>query len=220
MSSALHLPSTDGLDLAEAKQALRAAVNDHRAQRGAKVRQRAAATFAAHGLAAVNGASCVAAYVSMDNEPDSSELLEDLRSAGVRVLLPVLGPGLQRSWAIYRGPQELQIRAPGRPPEPLGEVLDAAELATADAVIAPGLAIDSRATRLGQGGGWYDRALLQRRDGVPVFAMVHEAELIEDAVLPRAEHDVPVTGVITEERWFTLDASGFPDIDGQHNAAS
>jgi 5-formyltetrahydrofolate cyclo-ligase len=49
-----------------------------------------------------------------------------------------------------------------------------------------------------QGGGWYDRALLHRRPGVPVLAMVYEGELLEDCdVVPVVGHDVPVDGVIT-----------------------
>ena len=36
----------------------------------------------------------------------------------------------------------------------------------------------------------------------PVFAMVHEAELMTGGPLPREDHDVPVDAVITEERWF------------------
>lgn len=207
MTRPIQLPSTTGLDMNEAKQELRAAVRAHRATRPARARQAAAAAFARHGLEAVGDAQCVACYVSAGAEPDTTLLLDALRDAGRRVLLPVLGPGLARSWAEYRGRDDLQVQAPGRPPEPAGAVFDADELAAAEAVIIPGLAVDPAGTRLGQGGGWYDRALLSARASTPVFVMVHDAELLSDVQLPRAEHDVPVHAVITEERWFLLDGS-------------
>src|SRR5690606_15704229 len=130
------------------------------------------------------------AYVSVAAEPDTGELLGALHARGITVLLPVLGPGLVRCWGRYTGRDDLAQRAPGRPPEPSGEVLPAEALAEAEVVIAPALAID-------------------RRPETPVFAMVHEAELITDDLLPRAEHDQPVDAVITEERWFLLTGSSF-----------
>ena len=188
MSRPLHLPDTDDLELIDAKQALRAAVRTHRSARSAKARQEAAQSFARHGLEAVGEANCVACFVSTGAEPDTTLLLDALRAAGIRVLLPVLGPGLERSWGEYRGPKDLQVRAPGRPPEPAGPALDPGEIATAQAI---------------------DRALLRRGEDVPVFAMVHEAELLADVTLPLAEHDVQVDAVITEERWFLLKGSPF-----------
>ncbi len=209
MSTAIRLPSTTGLELEDAKLAVREAVRAYRASRSPRQREEAAARFADHGRQTVSGARCVAAYVSAPAEPDTSTLLDTLRDDGVRVLLPVLGPGLARCWGEYSSREELAQRAPGRPLEPAGEVFPPEVLAEAEAVIAPALAIDARGVRLGQGGGWYDRALLHRRPGTPVFAMVHEAELVTDGLLPRAAHDVPVDGVITEERWFMIDGSPF-----------
>ena len=208
---ALHFPSTSGLEVEEAKQALRKAVREYRSARPARRRQEDAIAFADHGVQAVGPGRCVAAHVSSPTEPGTGVLLDALLEQGVRVLLPVLGPGLARSWGVYTGREHLSQQAPGRPPEPQGEVLPPEVLDEADAILAPGLAVDSDGIRLGQGGGWYDRALLHRRPGVPVFAMIHEAELLpEGEQLPRAEHDVRVDAVITEERWFLIDGASFP----------
>ena len=207
---ALRFPSTAGLELEDAKEALRKAVRTHRASRPARQREDDTARFAEHGVQAVGEARCVAAYVSVPAEPDTALLLDALRDNGVRVLLPVLGPGLARCWGEYTGRDNLAQQAPGRPLEPSGEVLAPETLHEADAVIAPALAVDGRGARLGQGGGWYDRALLHRRPGAPVFVMVHETELVSDAdLLPRVEHDVLVDAVITEERWFLIEGSRF-----------
>lgn len=209
MSTAIRLPSTAGLELEDAKQALRDAVRTYRGSRSPRQREEAAAGFATNGVEAVGGARCVAAYVSAAAEPDTSALLDALHARGVRVLLPVLGPGLARCWGEYTAREDLAQRAPGRPLEPAGEVFGPETIGDAEVVIAPALAIDPLGNRLGQGGGWYDRALLHRRPDAPVFAMVHEAELVTLGSLPRAEHDIGVDGVITEARWFPLDGAPF-----------
>ncbi|MPV38633.1 5-formyltetrahydrofolate cyclo-ligase [Georgenia subflava] len=207
--SQVSLPRTDGYETEDAKQALRRIVREARKQRPEGERARAAERFAANGLAAVGEARRVAAYVSRPTEPSSLPLLEALRERGTAVLLPVLGPGLHREWAEYRSADDLQVRAPGRPPEPSGDVLPAEAVADVDVVIAPALAIDAAGTRLGQGGGWYDRMLKLTRPGTPVFGMIFEEELIADVLLPVDEHDVPVPAVITPERWFLLAGSPF-----------
>ncbi|MFD1507118.1 5-formyltetrahydrofolate cyclo-ligase [Georgenia yuyongxinii] len=205
----ISLPRTDGYEAEDAKQMLRQLVRTARAHRSERARLLAGARFAEHGLEAVSHARCVAAYVSQGNEPRSYELLEALHQRGVRVLLPVLGPGLARTWGVYTSAADLQVRAPGRPPEPGGEVLPAETISEADAVVAPALAIDAAGTRLGQGGGWYDRVLKHARPGTPVFGMVYGEELIRDVFLPVAEHDVPVDAVITPDHWFLLEGSVF-----------
>ena len=118
----------------------------------------------------------------------------------------MLGSGLQRDWAEYAGPDDLRERAPGRPPEPGGPTLGAAALADADVVIAPALAVDTTGARLGQGGGWYDRALEHIRPGTPVVALVFPEELYdaEKRPLPRERHDRLVDAVATPLEWHLI----------------
>ncbi|WP_052436606.1 5-formyltetrahydrofolate cyclo-ligase [Georgenia sp. SUBG003] len=216
----LALPRTDGYETEDAKQVLRLIVREARAQRPESERVRAGKVLAVNGLEAVGDARCVAAYVSRSDEPDSLPLLEALRERGTRVLLPVLGPGLNREWGEYRGADDLAVRAPGRPPEPSGPVLPGETIAEADVVVAPALAIDAVGTRLGQGGGWYDRVLKLARPGTQVFGMVFDEELVADVLLPADAHDVAVPAVITPERWFLLSGSRFQNeaLAGQANA--
>ena len=99
---------------------------------------------------------------------------------------------------------------PGRagPPEPCGQALPPEEIGRVDALLIPALAVDRGGRRLGQGGGWYDRLLPLRADGVRVFAMVHDDELVAGP-LPTEAHDEPVDAVITPEEWFLLEGSAF-----------
>ena len=61
---------------------------------------------------------------------------------------------------------------------------------------------DTSGTRLGQGRGYYDRALQVLGDGVPVLALVHDEEVLDPTTpVPRDPHDVAVHGAITPTRW-------------------
>lgn len=151
-------------------------------------------------------ARVIAAYVPYESEPDCLPLMTRLREAGVRVLVPKLGPGLSRDWAWFEDVDDLAERAPGRPAEPSGEALGADALAEADAVLVPALGVDRAGYRLGRGGGWYDRALLHVRPGTPIYALLFDEDVVEDHMLPRGKHDVPVTHVATPTR--LLEAQG------------
>ena len=206
MTELPDLPTAAGLDADEAKTLYRTALRAARADRLSDPHAEAQ-IFATYGQQAIGDVRTVAAYVSEPGEPDTSQLLAALSGHGVRILLPVLGPGLARAWAYYRGEEDLSRRAPGRPPEPSGPILPAEAIRDAEAVITPGLAVDGLGTRLGQGGGWYDRMLALISPEVPTFAMLFEHEVIADRLLPRAEFDVPVQAVITPTEWFLIEGS-------------
>ncbi|MGC4174473.1 5-formyltetrahydrofolate cyclo-ligase [Demequina sp.] len=192
----------------EAKVALRASIRRQRQQRAERRLAEHADALCSQVLEldAIKEARCVSVYASRPHEPGTIPLIEALHARGVRVLIPLLGDGLQRGWGVYAGAADLIERAPGRPPEPSTEFLAADALDEADVVIVPALAVDSTGTRLGQGGGWYDRALADVRPGVPIIALTFAGEVRDDAEepLPREEHDVRVHGVITPEGYTPL----------------
>ncbi|SEE94122.1 5-formyltetrahydrofolate cyclo-ligase [Ruania alba] len=190
------LPREAGLELEDAKQFVRDSVRKHRKERSERERREAADAIAVHVQPLLDGVRCVAAYASRPGEPDTGPLLEVLDAAGVEILLPILGPGLSRDWARYRVGEPMEVRAPGRPPEPGGPGLGEKAIANADLIFAPALGVDSAGIRLGQGGGWYDRVLTHARAGVPVYAVIYDDERATEP-LPAAPHDRPVDGVLT-----------------------
>ncbi len=201
-------------ELEELKDRLRRRIRTARQQRSARAREADAVALAAVvvGIPQVAAARCVTAYAARPGEPATGPLLDALAERGIRVLLPVLGSGLAREWAEYAGADDLQERAPGRPPEPGGPRLSKETIAEADVLLIPGLAVDTAGTRLGQGGGWYDRALRDALAGTPVLAVTY-AEEVHDAAtepLPRADHDRAVDGVVTPQgvTWFRTPAAG------------
>jgi 5-formyltetrahydrofolate cyclo-ligase len=134
----------------------------------------------------VRRAATVAAYVAVAGEPGTGPLLDALRAAGKRVVLPVLLPDGDLDWAAYSGPESL---APARLGllEPAGPRLGVAAVATADAVLVPGLAVSSSGMRLGRGGGSYDRALARVPVGTFTCVLLYDDEVGVD--VPVEPHD-------------------------------
>ncbi len=124
----------------------------------------------------------VTLYESRSAEPPTASLVAALLARGLRVLVPITEPDLDLDWCDVTDPSRT----------PLGhDAIGAAAL-----VLAPGLAVDAAGTRLGQGGGCYDRALPRRAAGTPVVVLLHPGELGGEP-LPRDAHDQPVDGVLT-----------------------
>ena len=139
-------------------------------------------------------AATVAAYVSVDTEPGTGPLLDRLRAMGRRVVVPVVLPDLDLDWAVYDGPDSL-TRARRGLLEPTGPRLGLDAVASADVVLTPGLAVDRRGMRLGQGGGCYDRALGRVPVGTFTCTLLYDGELLDE--VPSDAHDRPVTAVVT-----------------------
>ncbi|NPC97383.1 5-formyltetrahydrofolate cyclo-ligase [Nocardioides sp. zg-DK7169] len=134
-------------------------------------------------------AATVAAYVSVGTEPGTTVLLEALTQAGRRVILPRLLPDGDLDWGTWRGEQSLAPARMGllQPEDSLG----VEAIATADAVLVPGLAVAPDGMRLGRGGGSYDRALGRVPAGTFTCVLLYDDEIGLD--VPVEPHDRPVT---------------------------
>ncbi|MDT3400278.1 5-formyltetrahydrofolate cyclo-ligase [Streptomyces sp. B1866] len=195
---------TDGNDNSGDKGAKRLLRRAHLAARARLAPEEAAAAQPrlarrALELPELAGARTVAAYVSVGREPGTRALLDILRARGVRVLLPVLLPDDDLDWSRYEGPDRL-VRATRGLREPDGPRLGPQAVTEADAVLLPGLAVDTRGTRLGRGGGSYDRVLarLERSGaGAALVVLLYAHEVVP--YVPREPHDRPVHAVVTPD---------------------
>ena len=130
-------------------------------------------------------------------EPDMSLTLGLFERALLPVLLDEAGAPLGAPrWGLWEAGQALVM--PGRPPaQPVGEARGAESLKEADLIVIPALAASVDGTRLGQGGGWYDRALMHRSPTTPVVAVIFDDEVVEAGLIPAEPHDVPVDAIVT-----------------------
>lgn len=142
----------------------------------------------------VRRAATVAAYVSVSIEPGTGPVIERLAAMGRRVILPLLRPDNDLDWAPYTGPEELVPARRGLL-EPGAASLGPAAVATADVVLAPGLAVDRTGMRLGRGGGSYDRALARVPAGTFVCVLLFDGEILD--FVPSEPHDQRVTAAVT-----------------------
>ncbi|MFI2185364.1 5-formyltetrahydrofolate cyclo-ligase [Streptomyces sioyaensis] len=148
-------------------------------------------------LAPTGSPRTVAAYVSIGGEPSTRALLDGLRAAGVRVLLPVLLADNDLDWADYEGAERL-VRAGRGLLEPAGPRRGPEAVTEADVVLLPGLAVDRTGLRLGRGGGSYDRVLARlERAGArtSLVVLLYDAEVL--AEVPAEPHDRHVHAAVT-----------------------
>ncbi|WP_406000313.1 5-formyltetrahydrofolate cyclo-ligase [Streptomyces sp. NBC_00829] len=183
------------------KSAIRRELLDARSRLSSGDADQAATVLARHALnlPELAEAKTVAAYVSIGSEPGTRALLDALRARGVRVLLPVLRADNDLDWGVYEGADHL-ARAGRGLLEPDGDRLGVDAVLHADAVLLPGLAVDTRGMRLGRGGGSYDRVLarLSAAGADPALVvLLYANEVI--AQVPQEPHDHPVHAVVTPE---------------------
>lgn len=138
-------------------------------------------------------AKCVLFYSPTRGEVDLSAVEAHARAEGKRLVYPrVVGDSL--TLHEVRSPDEL---SPGafNILEPIEEAPLVAPSAIELALI-PALAIDLHGTRLGWGGGFYDR-LLPSLEFAFRCGLIYDFQLIPES--PREAHDCPLNAAITED---------------------
>jgi 5-formyltetrahydrofolate cyclo-ligase len=137
-------------------------------------------------------ATIIASYVSYGYEPSTVELNKALIKSGKTLLLPRVNKD-HIDWIYWDG-DESKLIEKKKILEPLGEVVT--ELPKIDVIVVPALRVDRDGYRLGQGGGYYDRAL-PTMSGWKI-ALVHSGEVTSE-ILPRETHDIPVDAAATPD---------------------
>ena len=131
----------------------------------------------------------VCTYQPLATEPGSVALLEELAERGAAVLVPLLLPDRDLDWTRW----------------PHGAPLGVNAVAQATVVLVPALAVDRRGQRLGRGGGSYDRVLPRLGPEVPVAALLHRGEILDE--VPADPWDRPVNAVVTPDGWLDIPVS-------------
>ena len=178
----------------DAKAGLRAMAHRRRAEIHDGMPAAAALAAAEHFFSGVHlrPDDIVAGYWPIRDEFDCRPVLTRLMEEGQVVCLPVVvGHGM---------PLEMRLWEQGVPLRPAGfgtlAPPDTAPVVEPDVVIVPILGFDEHGTRLGYGGGYYDRTLagLKKRPRAIGFAFAGQ----ELEQIPYNAHDVPLEAVVTE----------------------
>jgi len=145
-------------------------------------------------------AGTVMVYLPFRGEVPTALVIETCLKTGKAVAAPLTLKGERRLVPlILKGrPGELRTGAYGiLEPEPA--LCRAIAPSDIDLVVVPGVAFDEYGSRLGYGGGYYDRFLRDEAAGAVRAALAFEVQISADP-LPRDTHDVRMDFVFTEER--------------------
>jgi 5-formyltetrahydrofolate cyclo-ligase len=134
----------------------------------------------------------IASYMSYGDEPDTRQLNLELIKTCKTLLLPRIN-GDNLEWVQWNG-DESQLQQKKKISEPSGPAFT--NLAAIEVIIVPALRIDRSGYRLGQGGGFYDRAL--PRLAAWSIGLIHPDE-ISGEDLPREPWDIPLHAAATPD---------------------
>ena len=137
-------------------------------------------------------AQVIASYISYGDEPDTRALNAALIKNGKVLLVPRIN-GDQLQWVQWSGDQE-SLTSKKKILEPTGDSYN--ELSDIQVIVVPALRIDRSGYRLGQGGGYYDRALPQLNAWS--IGLIHPDEISSED-LPREDWDIPLQAAATPD---------------------
>jgi len=142
----------------------------------------------------VRAASLVAGYRAVRGEVDIDAAMALMATDNTVVTVPrVVGEYLEFvPWEMegitFEGPFGIPEPADGHPRPLLNH----------DVVLAPLVAFDEHGHRLGQGGGFYDRAMAARKAHTPVvIGIAHAFQQVD--LVPTESWDIRLDAVVTEE---------------------
>nr|WP_279347275.1 5-formyltetrahydrofolate cyclo-ligase [Govania unica] len=180
--------------------------SDMKARRVALSRKDNAADEAARhmlfalGAAEVLSGACVAVYWPLGDELSTFPLIDLLEIEGFSLALPVVtardAPLEFRAWvpgeSLVEGHHGVRV-----PP-------DGAAVVRPDVIVTPLLAFDDLCMRLGYGGGYYDRTLVQLRgDGgarIRAYGFAYDEQHVSQ--VPVTEEDAHLDGVVTDKAMY------------------
>lgn len=132
----------------------------------------------------------VSAFLAMPGEIDLSPLFD--RLPGWRWVLPRVEPGRRLSFRDRDIPREVHPFGMSQPIDQGPEV----PLVEMDLFLTPGLAFDLAGGRVGNGSGYYDRVLAQRRRDAQAVGVTIDRRILDR--VPMLEHDQRMDWVASE----------------------
>jgi len=155
-------------------------------------------------LPEVQQASILFVYVNFRSEVQTVPFIKHCLSAGKTVTVPVTCVAEKKLQTIQLTDVEKDLQ-PGYCgiPEPITILQQTMESdpASIDMVILPGSVFDRQGGRLGYGGGYYDRFLVDAAPGAVRVAVAYESQLVDTIELQ--PHDQLMDWIITENNIYS-----------------
>jgi 5-formyltetrahydrofolate cyclo-ligase len=152
------------------------------------------------GLEEMQGTPTIMFYASFRSEVQTMAAIGSSLAVGMRVALPlslpderVLKPYLVRDLSRDLRPGFCSI------PEPVPGKAEAVDPGEIEVVVIPGSVFDYNGGRLGYGGGFYDRFLVQQAGSAFRVALAFDLQVV-DQELPLELHDQGVDCLVTERK--------------------
>jgi 5-formyltetrahydrofolate cyclo-ligase len=198
------------MSLSPSKSALRAQLKARRAAVDLETRAQAG-EFAASALLELSQATTVIAlYHATASEFPTQQLAESLWGRGQKIVLPVIGTQGSLSFRQWHPADTLHTSSLNTL-EPSAHA-ESVSISHIDLVVVPVVGFDQRGTRLGMGGGYYDRTLADATATLKI-GLAYDCQEVE--ALTVEPHDIALDYVITESRIITCCSS---DTQATHSA--
>jgi len=152
-------------------------------------------TIRSHVSAAGIGKVCV--YANTGKEIPTEGLMQDLLADGVVVAVP--------DWEAWKQGSDLRVvtilstdelvRKDRVVPQPVVTAGRICPIKEFELFLVPGIAFDSEGNRLGMGGGYFDRLLLEASSTATFTGLAYDFQVVTH--VPSETHDIPVHEVVT-----------------------
>ena len=140
--------------------------------------------------------SSIALYASLPDESQTYAIASHFLNMGKSVSFPCI----EEKEIVFRqvkDPEEdLRVLGPFGIREPDKDRCPVMPMDQIDLFVIPGVAFDIFGSRIGFGGGYYDRALVQKRSDALVVALAFEFQVVH--AIQAEEHDYPVDMIVTD----------------------
>ena len=138
----------------------------------------------------IEEASVVALFISLSDEPQTAEFIEQLLGKNKRVVVPRIEGDEMNFYDISEG---VEIGAFGIMEPTSKEPIEPSEI---DVMVVPGVAFTLDGRRCGRGKGFYDKYLSRNGFRARTIGVCYPCQVVEK--LPVEEHDKPIDIVFYE----------------------
>lgn len=138
-------------------------------------------------------------YVNFRSEVETLELIKKCINRDIRVAVPLVeASAVHMIPLLIKDPEQDLVPGYYNIPEPDPKKSLRLEPGEIDAAVIPGSVFDIHGGRLGYGGGYYDRFLLNDAPQAKRIGLAFELQVVDN--VPLEPHDQPLDILITEER--------------------